>query len=353
MRLAAIRSRPAAGRSRAAVAAGVLAAIVCLIVASEALAQPKVDQVVLRNGDRLTCEIERLLRGQLTAKTDDLSTVSIQWEKIASVTSPAEYEVELASGARQFGSLSSPSPGLLKVGAEAPVPMVDVITLAPVKGNFWKRLDGSLQAGASYTEASNRTQFTLDADVTARTKLTVTRLSFQSLVATENDVDPENRQTLSMEVDRDVSRTWYVSLLEQATRNEQLALDYRSATGGLAGHWIVRSHVTLFSVFAGAAYTREKYASEAPANRAEGLLGSRWDFFTFGDRATNISVTTLVFIDLRNGDRLRAEADASIRHKIVKDLQWAVSLFESFNSSPPEGEQKNDFGATLSVGWTF
>jgi len=42
-----------------------------------------------------------------------------------------------------------------------------------------------------------------------------------------------------------------------------------------------------------------------------------------------------------------------LSHKIVKDFQVSVSLFESFDSSPPENEKKNDLGITVSVGWSF
>ena len=48
----------------------------CLLVllASPALAA-KTDVVVLRNGDRLTGEVQQLERGRLQLKTDDLGTV--------------------------------------------------------------------------------------------------------------------------------------------------------------------------------------------------------------------------------------------------------------------------------------
>jgi hypothetical protein len=42
-----------------------------------------------------------------------------------------------------------------------------------------------------------------------------------------------------------------------------------------------------------------------------------------------------------------------MRVKIVKDLHWTLNLFESSDSSPPEGEKKNDLGVSASLGWSF
>src|SRR5262245_18487330 len=56
------------------------------IAASPAIAwasHGKVDRVTLTIGDRITCEIIRLVRGKLTVKTDALGTVSIEWNKIS------------------------------------------------------------------------------------------------------------------------------------------------------------------------------------------------------------------------------------------------------------------------------
>src|SRR4051812_22931659 len=79
-----------------------------LIVGSAhlALAAPKTDILELKNGDRITCEIQKLDRGKITVKTDGIGTISVEWDDVARVTSAARYDIELASGQRVFGSLA-------------------------------------------------------------------------------------------------------------------------------------------------------------------------------------------------------------------------------------------------------
>jgi hypothetical protein len=79
----------------------------------------KTDQVVLANGDRITGEIKSLEQGRLSFSTDDLGTVSIEWDKVAQVVSRRTYEVERSDGTRHFGDLrATPAaqPPVLLVG---------------------------------------------------------------------------------------------------------------------------------------------------------------------------------------------------------------------------------------------
>ena len=56
-------------------------------LAASAAHAEKTDVVVLGNGDRFTGEIKGMSRGQLDFKTDDAGRLSIEWIKIARITS--------------------------------------------------------------------------------------------------------------------------------------------------------------------------------------------------------------------------------------------------------------------------
>ena len=341
---------------RRAVAAVRAAGCVLALLAAPAtvLAQHgKVDRIELNNGDVLTVEVRKLARGKLTVKTDALGTISIEWDKVVRLTSPARFEVELSSGARYLGAITSTAAGQVDVGDVKTLPLKEVIRLVPLDVNFWRRLDGSIAAGLSYTEANDRTQWTLDSNVVARSPSIVTQISFDSLVATEEDDETENRQTLTIQIQRSLPRRWFVAVLSQLSKNEELGLEYRVVSGGGGGRWLLQSNETLLSAFAGIAYTRERYTDQPGDNRAEALTGFRWDWFTFAGHELDITWSAVGFLDLQRGNRVRAEVDGTISQKIVKDLTWGLSVFESFNSAPPQGEKKNDLGLTLSLGWTF
>ncbi len=77
--------------------------LLALVPAAAAVAAPKTDVVVFLNGDRLTGEVKGLERGQLSLKTDAAGTLSIEWARLASVSSNQLLQVELTSGLRYLG----------------------------------------------------------------------------------------------------------------------------------------------------------------------------------------------------------------------------------------------------------
>src|SRR5512135_3033496 len=83
------------------------------------LCAQKTDVIVLTNGDRLTGEIKGVSHGKLDYLTDDAGRPSIEWEKVARVTSVHSFEVEVRSGLKYFGRLapSDRDGALVVVGA--------------------------------------------------------------------------------------------------------------------------------------------------------------------------------------------------------------------------------------------
>ena len=66
----------------------------------------KTDIVHLRNGDRVTCEIKKLERGQLKVSTDSMGTIYIEWKDVVRVTSKELYVIEMQDGSRVQGTLA-------------------------------------------------------------------------------------------------------------------------------------------------------------------------------------------------------------------------------------------------------
>src|SRR5688572_33379116 len=89
MRSAATRSpRPLGSWSIAAAAV-----LITLVGAVPLGAQPRTDVITLANGDRVTGDVERLDRGRVEFKTDDIGTIYLEWDKVATVVSKNQFEV--------------------------------------------------------------------------------------------------------------------------------------------------------------------------------------------------------------------------------------------------------------------
>src|SRR6185436_15830181 len=87
--------------------------------ASAAGAWERTDTILMRSGDRITCEIVKLEGGYLTARTLNFGTVSIEWTDIAGLIGVHVFEVERADGVRLTGHFDEESPGVLSMRISA------------------------------------------------------------------------------------------------------------------------------------------------------------------------------------------------------------------------------------------
>ena len=116
-----------------------------LLAGASPLFAQKTDVLVLYRGDSITGEVKELNRGKLSYKTDDMSTLSIEWDKIAHLTSNNYFDVENKRGIRYFGRLAaSEEPGQLLVilSDTVSVRMMDIVAISRIRASFWSRLDG-------------------------------------------------------------------------------------------------------------------------------------------------------------------------------------------------------------------
>jgi len=316
----------------------------------------KVDRLEKQNGDLLTCEVLGLLRGVIKAKTDGMGTVTIEWNKVVRITSPALFEVELSSGAVYYGSLASPAAGKLQVSG-APVgtifDMAEVVRLTPIDQNFWRQLNGSIDVGYTFTQADQRSQWTVNALLSRTTRNYLTTINANSLLTIEDQGTRQNRNTVSVGVQRQLGGRWFAAVFGQTDHNEQLNLDFRGLGGAALGRTIVQNNVVLLSPYAGASYTQERYVDQPVQNRVEAAIGVRLDWFTFGDYKTDLIVQQQTYIDVKDASRVRVELNTTFKQEIAKDLYWSTNLLESFNAAPPAGNKKNDLTLSMSLGWSF
>jgi hypothetical protein len=334
----------------------ILAAVLVLIAATPCFAGPKTDIVELLNGDRITCEIQKLERGKLTVKTDGIGTVSIEWNDVARITSPSTFVIELETGFRYFGTLVAGDARTVNVGTTAGVDKLDLATVVrihPMGRNFWRRLDGSISAGFNFTQANVETQWTFDSKVTYRGRNWVSTLTGDSLLTDREDATRQTRNNVSLITQRLLGPKWAAVGFSQLQQNEELSLDLRAVFGGGSLRAVVQTNQTTLGLMGGVAYTSEKYAGADGASVLEAVAGSNWDWFTYDGRSTNMALTALTFYALTGDARFRLELNTSFKSDIISDLYWSINMFESFNSLPPAGQKKNDFGISAAIGWSF
>ena len=330
-----------------------------LLVQATPLAAEKTDVVVFENGDRLTGEVKKLERGKLAFKTGATDTIQIAWEDVASVRASKSFDVETRTGERYFGSLAPAEEGKLEVVGEQESWTLDrgsVVRLAPIEASFWKRLDGNLDLGFSFTEADDRTQLSLGAEAEFRSRKYLRAVSMSSVSASQSGVDVTNRSHLGLVVTKLLKRPrLYYLGIARLEHNEELGIDLRTLLAGAAGWNVVQSNTEILGLAAGMAYTREDFDGPDPSQESiEALLGLRFESFKFDAPERDVDINLAIFPSASELGRVRANLTARVRWEIVKDFTFGLTLLESYDSEPPTAAAaKSDLTIITSLGGSF
>jgi hypothetical protein len=85
----------------------------------------------------------------------------------------------------------------------------------------------------------------------------------------------------------------------------------------------------------------------------EGFSGISFETFQFDKPEMDITSSFYMIPSFTDWGRYRLELDVSARFKLISDLYIRTSLFENYDSRPPEGNIQHDFGVETTFGWTF
>ena len=335
-------------------------ALLLLLIASSATAgaQQRTDVATLLNGDRITGEVVRLERGRLVFKTDDAGTLYLEWDKLANVVSNRVVEVVLGDGRRFLGSLgSAPSRSIAVVTPEGVISlqMPDVTIIRPIGGNFWRRLDGSIDAGFNYTRSSGVAQLNLNSDTVFRKPASQARLT-ASLTLTQNDGEDgrDDRGTIEASYRRYPWQEIFIAAAGRFENNESLGLVLRSQIGAAIGPRLVNSNRGQLTIGGGLAVNDERGVDVEATRNIEALVSFRSSFYTYDRPQTNLDIGFDYYPSLSNPGRQRLQVDARIKREFWKDLFVSLDLYNSYDNRPPNpAADTNDVGVVLSIGWTY
>lgn len=327
--------------------------------AASAWAQKRTDTVTLLNGDRLTGDVMSLERGRLEIKTDDAGTIDIEWDKVASVTAARGFETTTADGGRLLGSLSTDGGAralrvLTDEGAVS-LAMADVTRLTPIGASFWRKLDGSIDAGFNYTQSSGIAQATLNTSTIFRKPASSFRLAASATVTAQDDEQGrDDRAAVELEHVRYRGRGWFMSAAARFDSNQSLGLELRSQLSGVVGQRVVNTNHGQLELGAGLVLNDERAVEAPPTQNVEGVLGLKTSYYRYDRPRTQLDFNFQYYPSLSNWGRNRLQLDSAAKREVWKDFFLALNLYDSFDSAPPQpGAARNDVGVSFSFGWSY
>ncbi len=337
----------------------ILAGAIVMVGAAPSAAHDKTDVVVLQNGDRISCEIKSLSQGVLKIGIDAAGTVNIKWPHVVNLTSSFDYQVEDTSGERYFGSFAAPDkPGSLKIvtadGTHS-IPLEEVFGLLPIEQTFWRKLNGSINFGFSYTQSNRAIQYSLSANSNYRTRKLLGRLQLNSIFNTQEGADSANQQSLGFRLTRAVKKKSGVFGLAELQSNPDQGFDVRSIVGGGYDRFLAIQRNGYFAVAAGLVYDREQVAGSSRVdNSAEALIGLELANYSDDHPKRTITLGFNTFTNVTDAPRFRAQLNFNLSWELIHNFNVGFNVIDNYDSRPPTIEAaKNDLSVVMSVGYTY
>lgn len=335
----------------------ILAIALALAVTATPHAQGRTDVVTLANGDRITGEIGRLERGRLEFKTDDAGTLYLEWDKLSSLVTTRVVEVLTTDGRRFLGSLGPATARSITVVTSEGVSlqMSEVTLITPIGTSFWRKLDGSIDAGFSYTQSSGVAQLNVNSDTVFRQLASRTRLT-ASLTQTKKDDDSERDDRAFAELSylRYPWQRWFILTAGRFETNESVGLTLRSQVGAATGPRLVNTNRAQLVLGAGLALNHEQGLDVAPTQNVEAMFTLETAFYTYDRPKTNFDLSVQYYPSLSDTGRQRLQLDAAAKREFWKDLFAAITVYTTYDNRPPNAmADTHDVGIVLSLGWTY
>lgn len=315
------------------------------------------DTVVLKNGDRLSGEIDSISGGRLLLRTEYAGDVPIWLDAIESVTSAEEFRLRLRGGGHLEGrfGVENAIQHLLGDEVSQPVELVAVASagrrgdaLAGLASGWSTRSDlsASRSSGNSDTEAVNvLVRSTLNLDWSAH--------DWTLLLSREEAEGVRSKEQLDFDYGykRFFSGNWFALGNAEYYRDELKDIDLRFTLGGGFGYQVWQDSFGALSLGAGVSVVFDEIGGKAKENPAW-----RWEL----DYNRFFSAKRFEFFHRHNllvipaGGRGQViEASTGLRMAISDRLDTVLRLDHRIDTKPPEGSDKTDVTYSLGVGFEF
>jgi hypothetical protein len=326
------------------------------------------DQVMLKNGDRLTGKIVKKDGDKVTVKSEFLGEVAIPWSAVTNISSDEPLVVVLPGGKIVSGKIKG-SDGKLEVvtpsGTEtSPLTGVGALRDGDEQKAF-ERLEhpgllelwaGYFDIGLSVARGNAKTDtFTTAFNASRPTRTDKTTLYFNEIYSTAlvDGVSAATAQAVrgGWAYDRNVGPRLFVNVFNDYEYDKFQNLDLRFVAGGGVGLHVIKTERNQLDLPVGVAYNRESYSTPLTRNSAEGFWGDDWNYKFSG--ATSVRQSFRMFDNLTDLGTYRMNFDLGSATTLKKWLSWQVTASDRFLSNPVIGRQRNDILLTTGFRISF
>ena len=330
------------------------------------------DQIVLKDGDRITGEIVMKDGQTVWFKSKNFGVVTLKWDDIANVTTDKPLNVVLPNDQTVKANIQTQNDRIAIVVSGTPRTFAptDIVALRddaeqrryerlihPGPLDLWT-ITGSLNiAGAQ----GNAETFTITTPIAFVRESNTSRTTayFNSIRsrATVNGVSGQTARAVrgGWAFNRNLAKKMFATAFNDYEHDLFQSLDLRIVLGGGAGYRLWTGERGRLGLLGGASWNRQTFSPPIGPSFTQNSGELYWgnDFnYKLNDRASIIQ-SFRMFHNLTFIGEQRINFDAGAVTQLTKWLTWNISVSERYLSFPAPGRQTGDFLYTTGLGFTF
>ena len=349
---------------------GVFGGVVILFVSGAGIA--RADQIVMKDGDRITGEIIKKDGQTVTMRSRNFGTVTLKWDDIVTVTTDQPLNVVLpgdrtvrANLQRQDERIEVTTPGVPQTVAPNDIVALRddteqrayVRLLHPGPFDLWT-ITGSFNLAGTKGNARTSTVTTpinfLRASNTSRTTAYFNSIGATALV---NGVNAQTARAVrgGWSYSRNLTKVVLANAFNDYEHDKFQSLDLRVVTGAGMGYQFWAAEAGRMALVGGGAWNRERFSPATTPSFFRSSAEAYWgdDFNYKLNTRTSVVHTFRMFNDLSDTGQYRINFDLNVVTQLTKWLNWNVSLSNRYLSDPAVGRRRNDLLYTTGLGFTF
>lgn len=331
------------------------------------------DQIVMKNGDRVTGSVIKKDAKSVTVKSDNFGVVTLDWANVTSITVDKPINVVLGDGKAVQGTIATAGDKVevTSSGVKQSVPPADIAVLRddaeqknyvrmlkPGFADLWV-ISGNI--GLAGTTGNAKTaSFSIPVSLARISNSSKTTAYFNYIRASADvaGVSTATAQAVrgGWAYNRNLKPRLFATVFNDYEYDKFQSLDLRAVIGGGLGYIAWKSDRGRLDLLGGADFNHEKFDPARPKlaftrNSAELYWGDDFNYKLSSRASLNQSYR--MFNNLSNSGEYRQNFDAGLGVKLAKSLTWNVSFSDHFLSNPAPGRLKNDVLYTTGLGFTL
>jgi hypothetical protein len=334
-----------------------------LVFATPLFARQNTDVLVMKNGDRLTCQVKGLDEGVLYVGLDYVvQTISVEWAKVARLESKQLFIIKLQDGTVYKGTLKTAEtaagqPVKIQIPEqEVAVDASEVVGASETSEKFWQRFNGQLNFGVIYSKGNQSTQYSVGAQTEYLRERWSAQATLDSTLSASSGTTASTRNLLDLSANHLLPwNNYFLAGLGSLLQSSEQGITLQTTLGGGLGRYLKNSRRTKISVIGGLGWQGTQYEqSTIPAstqNLAAAVIAADVNLFKFNK--TDLSLSATLFPGLSEPGRVRFNTNATYYIKLVSNLSWNLSFYGNWDNRPPAGLSGSDYGTSSGLTWTF